>query len=136
MPKSDDKLTMHIVHPATLALAHTLNNVKKAIAALNKKDGPKDTAEAAFDDAMEPFIAEFDPKENRYCFASSPSEPRMLISRTYNAGAPRIDRDRLLERGVDPAIIDDATSRTPSEYWRLEELPAEEPKKAAKGKGK
>lgn len=128
---ADKKPTMYLIDPPTLASAQALNNVKQAIAALNKKDGPKDSAEASFDTAMERYISEFDPAENWYCFGDTPKKPRMLVKRAYNQGAARIDREKLLERGVDPAIIDHATDRTPFEYWRMEELPPEQP---AKGK--
>ena len=123
---ADKKPTMYLVDPQTLACAQAVDRVKKAIATLTKKGGPKDAAEDALNMAMEKYLAEFDPKEVRYCFTSTLAAPRMVLTRTYNAGAPRIDREKLLERGVDPAIIDDATSRTPSEYWRFEELPPEQ----------
>ena len=58
---------------------------------------------------MKPWVAEFDPKENpketTYHFVSAPSEPSIAVQRVYNAGSHRISRERLLERGVDPAVI-------------------------------
>jgi len=125
----DKHPTMYLIDPKTLASALALDHIKRAIASLTKKDGPKDAAEANFNTSMERYTAEFDPASHRYCFSSTPQEPSMVVHRVYNAGAPRISREKLLERGVDPAIIDEATSHTASAHWRMEELPPEQPSK-------
>ena len=57
---------------------------------------------------MKDILAEL-PKAKKYL------TPTMVVTVTKNRGQPRLSTDKLLDQGVDPGVIDAATSRTPFE---------------------
>lgn len=125
--KQSDKRVVDIVDPDTHTLAGNLRRLQESIRVMSRKGGPIDIAKDLFNEAMDRLASEYDPSEYGFRLCISHDLPRELVLQVSNAGVPRIDRELLLEQGVKPSVIDRATKRTPSVYWKLEESPAEEP---------
>jgi len=121
-----DASVVRLIDPTACAYALALCRLNAAINVLRRQNGPLDQAKADITGAMAIYADEYDADKLAFLISDSLYSPRALVKLQSNQGAPRIDREKLLEKGVDPAAIDYATTRTPSSYWKVEELPPEE----------
>ena len=125
---TDAKQVIRLISPEVLEAALQLQRLKDGVSILQRKpDGPIEAAKAIFESLMEPFTTEYKPLEVAFVISSSPNQPSVAITKTSSQGAARIDRELLLEQGVDVKKINAATVKTPYERWTIKEQPQEEP---------
>ena len=103
MPKSEPKAELTVNDPRLAAVLWTLNNIRQQISPLRKAE---DETKAEATQLLSGYLA-----ESGAGVVHASDEVSVTIGN--NPGQPRIDGQRLLELGVSPEIVQQATKRSP-----------------------